>query len=560
MKRRRYSIIPYLLVLVACTALIASFAVPMRRTLNKRQEIVRENIDEIRNTDLYLEPSQTETAQTKYIIITATETLKEIVAESDFVEYRRQSFLVEVVSLEEIQLWCNNIGYIPEEVPIDLGTINIEYYVYKVYMSKLYFIDSLIVPDIMPYQLVYIPKREGNMSVIPSLIRKFLQYKYRTESLKYALFIGDFNYFPVVAVWDKIHSDLFYADMNAPWDRNGNGILAEVEEITGKTRFNSDGSIYDYLPEINVGRIPFNESTQIIQILNKIKSFEEDSDIWKNKALFLATSITFPKDSWYFAESGKRLWESFGYDATSMYANTSSIPLDTDRFLGTIVEPDYYLNDENKEEIWYSQANSNNPGEGYGLVMMYCHGTATEATGIIDVTGVEDNFSNSIKDSIVVSLGCNNCEPNEYNLSTVYNEEKKLICEALGKYWDGSESPWYYIYIPNKIQNLGKTFLKNGAVCFLGSMNVTSPGRMGISSYIISRYGINYLAEGNTIGDIVKYIINDYTDFTFRRNITIGYGPREWVRELACLDVFTIIIFGDPAMKLFNPNEDLEEK
>jgi hypothetical protein len=116
-------------------------------------------------------------------------------------------------------------------------------------------------------------------------IRNFLREYYLSWNIKYLLIVGDYTSIPMrycspnpSGLAGTVPTDSYYADLSYPddesWDSNNDGYYGV---------YGQDNP--DFMPEIYVGRIPTNNELEIIYTLNKIVTFEKDTDSWKNNAL-----------------------------------------------------------------------------------------------------------------------------------------------------------------------------------------------------------------------------------------------------------------------------------
>jgi hypothetical protein len=116
-------------------------------------------------------------------------------------------------------------------------------------------------------------------------IRNFLREYYISWGIKYVLIIGDYTTVPMRycsfdpnSLASTIPTDTYYADLSYPdsesWDSNNDGFYGV---------YNQDDP--DFAPEVYVGRIPTSDIPRLTYTLDKITSFEQDTDNWKHNAL-----------------------------------------------------------------------------------------------------------------------------------------------------------------------------------------------------------------------------------------------------------------------------------
>ena len=218
------------------------------------------------------------------------------------------------------------------------------------------------------------------------------------------------------------------------WDRDGDRIYGEQYEDEP-----------DFIAEVFIGRIPF-DSVEIVQkICKKTIDFEQDGNYWKKNVLFLGSLINLenevglgqPKtDGAYLME---KLWDNIfsinSYSKTTMYEKDGLSPSD--------FSCDFPLERENVLNNWFN---------GYGIVVWGSHGSSEDAlrriwthdsnlNNVPDLNEIErepfvsssDNMLlNDDKPSIIFSCACRNSDPEDPN-------------------------------------NMGNSFLENGAVSFIGA-------------------------------------------------------------------------------------------
>jgi hypothetical protein len=141
---------------------------------------------------------------------------------------------------------------------------------------------------------------------LPSQIRNFLRTYYQDWGIYYVLFVGGHETIPMrycypdpenhnfdIYSWSnggEVPTDYYYADLSysdsESWDSDGDGYYGE---------FNEDNP--DFKAEVYVGRIPTSDPEKIIYSLNKIVSFEQDTDEWKNNALHAGSMLFYKNEN-----------------------------------------------------------------------------------------------------------------------------------------------------------------------------------------------------------------------------------------------------------------------
>jgi hypothetical protein len=203
---------------------------------------------------------------------------------------------------------------------------------------------------------------ESNGSDQAEKIRNYLKKNYLASGFKYVLFIGDpmsskqrdkkstggslpmrYCYpFPdkhstensVDKDVNRIPTDLYYADLTGDWDSDKDGYFGEF----GEDRVN-------LVPELFIGRIPFDDEDDIQMVLEKSMEFEKRDSTTKKKSLLAIASNSYDSeltDSAVLGElMGKNYLEKNGYTKTTLYEQegrnpsefTSNYPLDEENLL-----------------------------------------------------------------------------------------------------------------------------------------------------------------------------------------------------------------------------------
>ncbi|MDD4309117.1 MAG: C25 family cysteine peptidase [Candidatus Cloacimonetes bacterium] len=120
-------------------------------------------------------------------------------------------------------------------------------------------------------------------------LRSYLRNEYLGNSFSYLLLVGDYNTVPTAFLtpepdgFETVPSDFFFSDLSSNWDSDNDGKLGEYS-----TGFMNQDYEVDFTPEVFVGRISTNSSSQVANIASRIVAFEQSSAAWKNKNLFPA--------------------------------------------------------------------------------------------------------------------------------------------------------------------------------------------------------------------------------------------------------------------------------
>jgi hypothetical protein len=103
-------------------------------------------------------------------------------------------------------------------------------------------------------------------------IRNFILQEYQNNNIEYVLLGGDVEYIPYRGFYCHVQSstvyedsgipaDLYYSALDGTWNDNGNSLWGEIGED-------------DLLPEMSVARIPVSDLSELSNMINKIKSYQ----------------------------------------------------------------------------------------------------------------------------------------------------------------------------------------------------------------------------------------------------------------------------------------------
>ena len=121
-----------------------------------------------------------------------------------------------------------------------------------------------------------IPLRSPTATSTEKIINFILQ-EYPNNNIEYVLLAGDVEHIPYrgfychvqsSSVYEdyNIPSDLYYSALDGNWSNNSNNKWGEIGED-------------DLLPEIPVARIPASNENDLNNMINKIKSYQDNSCI-----------------------------------------------------------------------------------------------------------------------------------------------------------------------------------------------------------------------------------------------------------------------------------------
>ena len=156
----------------------------------------------------------------------------------------------------------------------------------------------------------------------PEKIRDFIIQEYQNNSIEYVLLGGDVEHIPYRGFYCHVQSstvyedydipsDLYYSALDGNWNTNGNNKWGEIGED-------------DLLPEISVARIPASNITDLSNIINKIKSYQNNPVLNEfNKPLLAGEDLWSNPQTW----GGDYLDLLIGYRNDNGYT-TMGIPTD----------------------------------------------------------------------------------------------------------------------------------------------------------------------------------------------------------------------------------------
>ena len=228
-------------------------------------------------------------------------------------------------------------------------------------------------------------------SIIPSFpgrdpqerIREFIKWAYANWGIEYVILGGDVDVIPHRKCYvmeidgndlDTIPTDMYYACLDGDWDANKNNVFGEVRDSV------------DLYPEVAVGRITFDNSSQIEGQVNKIIHFE------KNPIPGFIEKLLLPAET---------LWADLGYSGS--YVNN---------FIANIVS-----NNFQKSKLYEDYGNINSRAlkdslnSGFSYVHYASHGnfsvisTGPDAFWTWDAASLTNGYKTSISNGICCLVG-----------------------------------------------------------------------------------------------------------------------------------------------------------
>jgi hypothetical protein len=301
-----------------------------------------------------------------------------------------------------------------------------------------------------------------------------------------------------------IPTDYYFAELTHNWDADGDGYYGEYgDDIKNYT---------DLIPELCIGRIPFDNPFLIKKICKKIIQFEKTKEKWKEKAL-LASATYLEKNSSSdkynfinYSDNAEYIKENIlipnQINCTTLYEKEGLLPSKYDC--------NYSLNYKNVLMVWR---------EKYGYVNLMGRGGLKGVGRDI----LLDKITGEVKQTKIFINIFSSFFLSNKNPSIVYS----YAC---------------YSASPDKIFSLGNCLLRKGAVAYIGPTRGNKGGLQimyNFTDYLIS---YNYTCGKSLFNAKIDYInLNGGIDdslFYFKENMVV------W-------SLYNTALYGDPATKIY---------
>ncbi len=240
-------------------------------------------------------------------------------------------------------------------------------------------------------------------------IRNFLRDKYPSSEwgILDVCIIGHYDDVPMRRCAQDLgygmpETDYYYAELSLPdnesWDADGDHLYGE----------NSDP--IDFTAEINVGRIPWSESSTVSHICNKSVEYEQNNDTeFKKNILLLGAFFWSDTDNAVLMEAKvDQDWMS-DWNMTRMYEEGYST-----------YESDYNLNYDNVKSVWsegkYAFVNWAGHGSPTSCHIMYSKGSAFVTTDTC-------SYLNDSYPAIIFADACSNSDTDHLNIGQAMLEQ-----------------------------------------------------------------------------------------------------------------------------------------
>ena len=300
--------------------------------------------------------------------------------------------------------------------------------------------------------------------------------------------------------WSQSPTDYYYSDLTGNWDADGDGYYGEaykVYDVYGETGDLQPGGI-DIVGEVVVGRVPFDDPTDVGNYLQKVVDYEKalagytwGSGMleWRKRALVATLPMDAETPSYQLGELlKKKVFTPPGYGTTRAYAATYGL-----HDLPEIAPSD--------EDVFCAEWQ-----KGYGVVFWTTHGLAYSAGDVISTSEV--GSLDDTKPSVVCAICCKNATPEVNCLA------KRLLRNGALSVFASTRVIWY---VP------GWDMLDDGGCHSLG--------------YELSRR----LVEGERFGEAFD-------------------GARLWYIERSpntpydYFNIFALVLYGDPLLRIGIPD------
>jgi hypothetical protein len=233
-------------------------------------------------------------------------------------------------------------------------------------------------------------------------MRNFLRDKYPSEEwgIEDVLLIGSYDDVPMRRTWQDVgygkpETDYYYAELSLPdsqsWDADGDH------------KWGEDSDPVDFYAEVNVGRIPWSQSSTVAHICNKSVAYEQNAEVEFKQNILLLGAFFWPNtDNAVLME--RKVDEEWMADwtMTRMYEQGySNYPMD------------YNLNWSNVRSVW--------SGGKFAFVNWAGHGSPWSShiyysTGEGFVTTDTCAYLNDDYPAIIFADACSNSDTDETNI------------------------------------------------------------------------------------------------------------------------------------------------
>jgi len=361
-------------------------------------------------------------------------------------------------------------------------------------------------------------------------LRDALNSLYMKNGIESALIVGNNSSIPLMNLTifgidsrheEVVPSDMFYADLSSDWDGNHNGYYGEL-----------DGDYVDYTNEIDVGRLPFVNDSQITSYLQRLMSFFDEEKDSRRKILTAGGWITMKEEfletkdnALYDIDGGQIVYTNYrnyfmGFEHQGLYEHEGMKP-------SKVVNQGNALSYKNL----ISTLNNFDPL----VILLTGHGNRTNITQKV---WVNDNNNNKIIDFL---------EMKERSIIDLYSFDKVNKKHQSVVFADACSSINLEIDF-----NLGSEFLKKHAVGYVGSTansyffygHDVNPSNYELNT---SSFGLfanieYYFSKEHTLGESINKGIQAYWNIC-NRSYNQEFLPKQ------IINIYGLNLYGDPLVK-----------
>lgn len=372
-------------------------------------------------------------------------------------------------------------------------------------------------------------------------IKLFIKNAVEKWGIEYVLLVGDIDKIParyhhaaynrsklkkqesMASISDLYYSDLYYANGSfCDWDPNNNNIF-------GETNWEGVTEEIDYYPDVYLGRLNCKTTKELEVVINKIITYEKDSDKEWFDNIVLIGGDTFTPLRCVLAGSGLRPKNIL----SQLLYNSSEIFLKEGEYMCDIVADS--MKDFNQIKIYSSNIfpdESNKPlsnfyirraiNDGAGFVYFSGHGNpSTYATYKFPALFRKRPLIRGFSNIDVIALR------NRDKLPIVV-----LDACSCGKLDDLSCIAWNFVKKDN-----------GGAIATLACTNISygyygSTNAEGLNSYMASKFFESYDEDSAYLGEMLVDAQNDY----------LNMHSTKYTYDYLIVSIWEI--FGDPSLKV----------
>ncbi len=367
----------------------------------------------------------------------------------------------------------------------------------------------------------------------PEKIRNFLISTYPSSQwgYKWLLIVGDVDSIPMRKLFpDSTNhatsgsgddynppSDFYYAELTGNFDADGDGYFGE---------YGQDST--EFIPEIAVGRIPYDYSTIVFNVLTRMFDFEGNTDInYKQNFIFMGAISNYANEdnNGYSRTDGGALGEDLlqnvlgGWNYYRMNEQSGIHP--------STYTCEAALNKTNVTNIW----NSNS----FGLATWWAHGSATGAFRKYWSSDDGDSIPESGEMTWTTFIDTGSAK-------NIYNYPSVLFSCSCNNAWVGNSN------------NLIRTLLRWTSISVVGANRVswytigwnthTDGGNASIDYHFLE--GI--VSSNYNIGDALNYSLAKY------------YNNYFWWGWQSAQNIYDFNLYGDPSLFYFGKTQGIPVK